>query len=174
MQLSAPQSASLFQAVSLPQTAVPLRHTLLLVSLAALLLVMPVSYRAGTEVAHPHAVFQGWIDAADGSAGHHHHPESTATHRAAGRDHAEHSAARWAAGQDGIAAGGPAAEADTPTLSALKAPLSSAMPLLALAGVLLLLVISAAWRPLWAASASLLGAFSSPEAPPPRPLLPGC
>lgn len=174
MQLSAPQSASLFQAVSLPQTAVPLRHALLLVSLAALLLVMPVSYRAGTEVAHPHAVFQGWIDAADGSAGHHHHPETTATHPAAGRDHAEHSAARWATGQDGIAAGGPAAEADTPTLSALKVPLSPAMPLLALAGVLLLLVISAAWRPLWAASASLLGAFPWPEAPPPRPLLPGC
>ena len=170
MQLSAPQSASLFQAVSLPQTAVPLRHALLLVSLAALLLVMPVCYRAGTEVAHPHAVFQGWIDAADGSAGHHHHPETPA----AGRNHAEHSAARWATGQDGIAAGGPAAEADTPTLSALKAPLSPAMPHLALAGVLLLLVISAAWRPLWTASASLLGAFPSPEAPPPRPLLPGC
>jgi len=174
MQLSAPQSASLFQAVSLPHTAVPLRHALLLVSLAALLLVMPVSYRAGTEVAHPHAVFQGWIDAADGSAGHHHHPETTATHRAAGRDHADQIAVRWATGQDGIAAGRPAAEADTPTLSALKVPLAPAMPLLALAGVLLLLVISTAWRPLWAASALLLGAFPWPEAPPPRPLLPGC
>lgn len=145
----------------------PLRQALPLAALAALLLVMPISYRAGTEVAHPHAVFQGWFDSAHGGIGHH-HPEGRVARYDAEHPRASHPVARWATGQDGIATDTPTAEVDAPTLSALNAPLSPAMPLLLLAGVLLLSLARASWRPLWAAAAALPGAILVPEAPPPR------
>ena len=150
----------------------PLRQLVPLAALVALLLVMPISYRGGTEVAHPHAVFQGWFDAAHGETGHY-HPEERVARYAAEHPRASHPVARWATGQDGIATEVPTAEVDAPTLSALNAPLSPVMPLLALASVLLLSVASASWRPLWATAALLPGAILVPDAPPPRrsPLL---
>lgn len=50
------------------------RSGMLLVVLAGLALLMPMDYRAGTDQAHTHSVFQIWIDAAIGRS--HHHPET--------------------------------------------------------------------------------------------------
>jgi len=35
------------------------------------MLLMPVSYRAGTETSHPHTIFQGMVDAVTGDRHHH-------------------------------------------------------------------------------------------------------
>lgn len=51
-----------------------------MLGLVCVLLLMPASYRAGTETPHPHAFFQGIVEAITGHA--HEHdgvPESTAT-----------------------------------------------------------------------------------------------
>ena len=49
------------------------RFSLLLVFVAGLMVLTPVSYRAGTDQAHAHSTFQLWIDAATGQS--HHHDE---------------------------------------------------------------------------------------------------
>lgn len=52
------------------------RQRAVLLMLVAGVLMMPVSYRAGADVAHPHTVFQGVIDAIRGEP--HHHGQATA------------------------------------------------------------------------------------------------
>ncbi len=154
----------------------PLRYRQVLLAMVALLLLMPVSYRAGIEASHPHAVFQVWLDSAHGGSHHHHgdHPPEAASSHAAAGHHADPGVTRWAVAPDSrTVAGVRAVEelADPPTLSPLKAPLSPALPLLALAGVFLLLVVSTSWRPLWAGSARMRALPSAPEPPPPRQVL---
>jgi hypothetical protein len=53
-------------------TRMSLISGLALTFVAGLTLLMPVSYRAGTDEAHAHATFQLWIDAATGRSHHHH------------------------------------------------------------------------------------------------------
>jgi hypothetical protein len=52
----------------------PSRSLLLLAALC--LVTMPQSYRGGAELAHPHAVFQFWIQGNHVSADHHHGDET--------------------------------------------------------------------------------------------------
>ena len=154
----------------------PLPYRQVLVAMAALLLLMPISYRAGTEATHPHAVFQVWLDSARGGSHHHHgdHPPEAASHHAAADHHADQGVTRWAGapGFHTVASARAVEEAlDPPTLSPLKAPLSPALPLLTLAGDLLLLVVSTSWLPLWAGPARMRARHPAPEPPPPRRVL---
>jgi|GEM_PF-2722290 len=55
------------------------RSSLVLIAMALVLLATPVSYRAGTEQAHPHTVFQAMIDQARGTA-HMHGNDKVPTH----------------------------------------------------------------------------------------------
>jgi hypothetical protein len=55
------------------------RSSVLLAIMALLLLTLPVSYRAGSEVSHPHTVFQVMIDQARGAT-HLHGSEAAAGH----------------------------------------------------------------------------------------------
>ena len=146
----------------------PCRRRLVLGAMAALLLVMPVSYRAGAEMTHPHAVFQLLADAEHGVVHHHHH--STAANHAADT-HDEPTETRWTTGHhDGRRASVAVrvAPPDTPTLSPLKAPTPPAVSLLGLVAVMLAAVESAVWRPLWGAARRMSGRLLSPEYPPPR------
>jgi hypothetical protein len=54
----------------------PGRNTLALALLVVGVLLMPVSYRAGTDQAHVHTIFQPLLDGLLGD--HHHHPETDA------------------------------------------------------------------------------------------------
>lgn len=56
----------------------PRPQTVVLLTLLLATVVMPVNYRAGTEVEHPHTIFQGVIDAITGHH-HHHHEEAETT-----------------------------------------------------------------------------------------------
>ncbi len=136
----------------------PCWHAILLAAMATLVLLMPVSYRAGAEAAHPHAVFQVWIDSEHGGAHHHHAGEVD----------------QGAAGGQAVGMPGDIADAeavDAPTASAMKSPLQHATLLLALGGLWTLLVVGAQWRRFWAWSAPLHGCLLCPDPPPPR-LLP--
>jgi hypothetical protein len=55
------------------------RSAVTLAAMALILLLMPVSYKAGTEQAHPHTVFQVMIDTARGTT-HQHGGERQAAH----------------------------------------------------------------------------------------------
>lgn len=48
--------------------------------LGLLMLLMPISYRAGTETSHAHTIFQGIVDAIAGRS--HHHPGDTRSRKA--------------------------------------------------------------------------------------------
>ncbi|HEV2066621.1 MAG TPA: hypothetical protein VGR08_07285, partial [Thermomicrobiales bacterium] len=67
----------------------------MLASLVALVMLMPVSYRAGADVSHSHTIFQGLIDTIIGLPHHHSSPVSDhdASHAEGGAGHASSSAA---------------------------------------------------------------------------------
>jgi hypothetical protein len=48
-------------------------RNLLFAAVALGFLTMPVEYRAGAAIAHPHALYQFWIEAAHGTMDHHVH-----------------------------------------------------------------------------------------------------
>lgn len=143
----------------------------LLLVMAALILAMPMSYRAGTAFSHPHAFFQVIIDAA---TGHSHHdadelvggarPDHARTfalfvppaiplqHLGAGHD------AAWSAGES----------PDTPALTAVSAPLEQAASIPALSLIILLLLAADRRRSIWALVPVPRGAISFVEPPPPR------
>jgi hypothetical protein len=67
----------------------PFRRTVLALA-AAVLFLMPMTYRGGAEAAHPHALLQVWVEAAHSLPDHHHAylhhapPTGSEEHRTAG------------------------------------------------------------------------------------------
>jgi hypothetical protein len=123
----------------------------LLVVAALCALLMPVQYRGGADVAHPHAVFQFWRGGHADPFDHHGHD-----HRIAGSFH-EQSFARTNA------------PPDTPVLTGLASVDGQAlgMAILAVAG-LMVLGLHARHRHEAPPMVILRGRVVSPEPPPPR------
>ena len=122
-------------------------------------LTLPVSYRGGADVAHPHAVFQLWADGADGSADHHHRREERA-----GASHEARDAERRPATTG--APSPPDVPRRTEVTPAHERPLI--VPALALLGLVLLLTHV---TPVWGVAVPLLGRRLRPDVPPPRLLV---
>jgi len=169
-----------------------------MLGMVSLLLLMPVSYRAGTDTPHPHAFFQGAIELVSGEA--HEHADGTAD-RHAGQDAPVASAtqasqasqasispfiaadiplaaARQVTDADeleessppraSIASAEPNAGPDTPQLTDLKPALDQGSAIASI-GMLLILVASySTVRKLWFSNSRLTGLVSLLEPPPPR------
>lgn len=145
--------------------------------MAALVLCMPMSYRAGTAFSHPHAFFQVFIDAATGH-GHHdagEQPEQAGTFSPFVPPDVPLQQPKGDAGVryrviDGhIFSSSPAGDraSDTPALSALTAPLEQATGIPALSLIVLLLFAADRRRAVWALARAPGGLIPAPE-PPPR------
>lgn len=155
----------------------------LLLVMAALILFMPTSYRAGTAFSHPHAFFQVFIDAA---TGHSHHdadelvagsqPDDAGTFSPFVPPDVPLQQPRGESGVhyrviDGhilyfIKTSNHAP--DSPALSALTAPLEQATGIPALSLIILLLLAADRQRAIWALPRLPRGATPAPESPPPR------
>ena len=118
-------------------------------------LALPVSYRGGAEVAHPHAVFQLWADGADGSTDHHRRRDEPAPVRLA---------------EPGREVTATPVRPDVPRLTevtpAHERPLI--IPALAVLGVFLL---PTQLVPVWGVGSPQIGRRLRPEVPPPRLLV---
>lgn len=133
--------------------------TRLFVLVAALtMLTLPVSYRAGADVAHPHAIIQLWLDAAHGSTDHHRRLET---------DHSQHDTHPTV---PAVLRTTVLPAPDVPTLSELVShELPSVIAVSVVAGLVLVLF---RLMPVWTETGALVGQSRRPEIPPPRPLLP--
>lgn len=138
----------------------PGRNTLVLALLVVGVLLMPVSYRAGTDQAHVHAIFQPMLDRLLGD--HHHH------------------------GDDAPAAPSPFSSPGVPLSVSSVSPTDSTATdvphqvemagtglattaILSLALLIATLLAGSIVRSLWAAPFHLLPVTIWPEPPPPRP-----
>lgn len=142
----------------------------MLVLLVALVVLMPVSYRAGTDAAHPHTIFQGLIDMVIGQP--HHHGE---------HDHASglgdsHASAEHPGGEHG---GGStdqvakrlepaAASPDMPTLLGLSSPIDATAAIHALGALIAAMLSGSARCSLRDSVQSLDGLSVVLDPPPPR------
>ena len=120
------------------------------------LLMLPVNYHGGAEVAHPHAIVQLLIDAAHGSTDHHRrwgHHDGTSHQTLPAKPRPETTVA--------------SSSLDAPRLTevtpAHERPLL--VPALAVLGLFLLLTQAA---PIWGVAVSLVGRRPRPDVPPPR------
>jgi hypothetical protein len=130
-------------------------------------IVMPVSYRAGSDTAHPHTVFQGMIDLL---SGHPHH------HGAAAVEPAPASALFSplptslliaASHVDRTAVPG---EPDIPQILGLSVPISALAAIQDLLPLLLALLASVLIGRIWTAHPRLVAIPEPVESPPPRPV----
>jgi len=150
--------------------------------LVGLLLLMPMNYRAGTDLAHPHAFFQGILDTFSGTAHHHGDADVTTTSTspattastalspftaaaipleaaAAASDHHETVTPDLRSAPDVV---------DAPAVTDQKAPAELGATIAALGMLLALVFTSHAIRRLWFATTSLTGIATPIDAPPPR------
>ena len=126
----------------------PRRQTAMLLVLLLAMLLMPVSYRAGSDREHAHTIFQGMIDAVLGQPHHHHHH---------GEDdaHAENDATAEA-------------RPDIPNPLGLSTPISSQAAIQILGLLIAGMLTAVAVRPLWADARRLLERAFTEDPPPPR------
>lgn len=129
------------------------------------ILTMPVSYRAGTDEAHPHTIYQGIVDAVFGP---HHHPEPSAPAAGAASPFVAAGVPLGTAAVDGdpVAAGGP----DVPQRLGLSNPIDARAPILALGALIAILLAGRVTRLDQSSLAIPRGAVPSLEPPPPRVL----
>lgn len=133
----------------------------LLCAVAALsLFALPVQYRGGADVAHPHAVFQLWLDAADGSTNHH-GPAATEREHAADDGHPDAPARSVLAVEE---------SPDTPRLSEAR-PAVEGFALVLTGAALLMALLLVRSTAAWSASPVWSGRLPNPETPPPRPAI---
>jgi hypothetical protein len=124
--------------------------------LALTLLTTPVSYRAGTETAHPHSFAQFLSDAADGTMDH---------HRRSG-EHRQHVASEGTDETSVVSTGPPG----VPTLDKLG-PANERASALGLALLLALFVFASGRAMSFECGGRLVGLVVRPPAPPPRRIL---
>ncbi len=148
-----------------PKTVFPGRRDFLLLVLLGAVLMMPVTYRAGTDQAHVHTIFQGMIDAIVGHP-HHHSGEH------------EHTAAPSPFSPPGIPLSSidghhtapiTGAESDVPQQVQFAGPALAFTALLVLGALVAALVTRDGIRLLWRSLHPLAAIDLALEPPPPRP-----
>jgi len=148
----------------------------MLVSLVALVMLMPVSYRAGADVSHSHTVFQGLIDAITGQPHQHHgSPADDSGHSHARRD-ARHPGTASEQEQGLIEPDHHSAERlepkhpapDMPTWLGLSTPIDATAAIHALGALVTALLGGSVRRSIGEAVRSLTGLSLALEPPPPR------
>ncbi len=144
--------------------------------LAVLMLLMPVSYRAGTEVSHSHSILQGIVDTLTGHS--HHHDEETVstTSRFVASPFAPANVplGSWMTGDASEAAsadaGARSGSPDIPEQMGLYSPIESTSPIHELGSLIALLLAGAIRASLWGKANRLLQVCITQDPPPPRPV----
>lgn len=145
----------------------------MLALLVALVVLMPVSYRAGTDTSHSHTIFQGLIDMVIGQP---HHHASTHSHAPVSSD-AEHRDTQTAhdatrrTDQDQHPSEGPEAgttSPDMPALLGLSMPIDGTASIHALGALLAAILGGSAIRSIWGTVRTASGRTPTLEPPPPR------
>jgi hypothetical protein len=142
-----------------------------------LILVMPMSYRAGTETSHPHAVFQTVIDTIGGRSHHaddgHHHASAPSATSSALSPFAPPGVplnAVQASDQASLASMSMALDPDVPSLTTMKPALDHALTVAA-PGVLIVLAATVVTRrSCWPRILTPGANAIAPELPPPQVL----
>ena len=139
----------------------PPRASLLMGAFALTILLMPVSYRAGTNQAHVHAIFQPLLDGLLDD--HHHHPED---------GDAPVAPSPFSSPLVPLSASSHSHSSSTATdvphqVEMAGAGLATA-PILGLGGLIATLLAGSVTRSLWSAAFQLLAVTHGPEPPPPR------
>ncbi len=196
VQLDASPSTRTWGAKRRRGRSLPTLRATLVLGTVSLMLLMPVSYRAGTETAHPHAFFQGMLDMISGEP--HEHADQHATFAdvqpvlASAPGTSQATPSPFMAADIPLSAGlrittaGHQAEipvsfaadletaarmsvnSDTPQLSNLKPGLEQGTAISSIGMLLLILLMAGEGRKLWFAQAHLTGRRLSLEPPPPR------
>ena len=161
----------------------PSLTTIGMLGMAALLLLMPANYRAGTEVAHPHAFFQEWLDELTGRPHTHaadHHPATTTDMPVPASSVSPFLAADipLAAAADAAigdrsthradAPYGATASPDTPFLTDFSPPLDQGSAIAVIGLLVAMLLIASARRQRWFTGERLTSIAALLEPPPPR------
>lgn len=153
----------------------PRPQTVVLLTLLLATIVMPVDYRAGADVEHPHTIFQGVIDAITGH--HHHHHEEPDGARGITRVTATTSAFVPVGVPLSIVAEPPlqslhveavSQDTDAPELLGASMPITFLASIQALGQLVAALLAGTIARPLWSQAPRLLNRAVGVEIPPPR------
>lgn len=136
----------------------------MLALLLVLIVLMPVSYRAGTDSSHPHTIFQSLIDMAIGQP-HHDHPWDGANHAGAGNivgaaETSDHGAAERLEPN--------LASPDMPTVLGLSSPIDATASIHALGALVAAILSGSGPRSIRDAVRTLSGLIPALEPPPPR------
>jgi hypothetical protein len=153
--------------------------SILLGLMAALVLMMPATYRAGTESSHPHTVLQPMIDRATGRP--HHHPGDTHVHRHTAE--ASHAGALSPFAPPGIplnvlqtpdrahvAYTPMQPDAEAPSIANMKPTLDQPLILATMIGMLVLAAVVVTRRSAWERVRFPGACAIAPDIPPPRPI----
>lgn len=144
----------------------------MLVSLVAFVVLMPVSYRAGTGVSHPHTIFQGLIDMVTGQPHHHHgdHDQALGNAKRAGAG-TELNASRMSnQGQGSAERQDPnLSSPDMPTLLGLSSPIDATASIHALGALVAAILSGSGARAIWGTVRTRSELIPALEPPPPRP-----
>ncbi|MDQ3654072.1 MAG: hypothetical protein M3457_03185 [Chloroflexota bacterium] len=153
----------------------PRPQSVVLLTLLLATIVMPVNYRAGAEVEHPHTIFQGVIDAITGHHQHHHEEP----------DNAGRVLSPGATLTPFVPVGVPLSiladslvqplkveavsqDTDAPELLGVSMPITSLASIHALGQLVAALLAGTIVRPLWSQAPRLLNRAVGVEIPPPR------
>jgi hypothetical protein len=150
---------------AITRTPRPSPQAVILGVLVLATVLMPVSYRAGSDSAHPHTVFQGVIDLLSGHP-HHHTVEPVNSAPASALFSPLPTSLLLAVSHvDRVAT---PAEPDIPELLGLSVPISALAAIQELRLLLLALLSSVVIGRIWTAHRSLVAIPSPVESPPPR------
>lgn len=145
----------------------------MLALLVALVVLMPVSYRAGTDASHPHTIFQGLIDMVVGQPHQHgddHHHDSPHADADADRSSVERShGASTSSGHRAAESLEPSlASPDMPSWLGLSSPIDGTAAIHALGALVAVLLSGSSGRSLWGAVRAFPGLILTLDPPPPR------
>lgn len=150
----------------------PAISSMVLAFVAGLTLLMPVNYRAGTDYAHAHTIFQIWIDAASGRSHHHVQNEQVdAGHETSNADaHALQLPHVHAPNGEAVILGDASVtqQPDNAEPVTTSMPIQHANSLGVLSVLIAMLLADIARRPQWANGRRLFGVVRIPDPPPPR------
>ena len=143
--------------------------------LILLMLLTPVSYRAGSETIHAHSIFQGVVDTVTGHTHHHHQETGAATSRlsVSPLSQANVPIDSWmtgsATGTAGASSGARLEIPDIPERMGLYGPIAPSSPIQELGALIVLLLAGVARASLWGTMTRLLQVCIGQDPPPPRP-----
>jgi hypothetical protein len=143
--------------------------------MAMLVVMMPVSYRAGTESAHPHTIFQAMIDRATGHTHRHPGEHQPHTHATTGSALSPFASPAIPLNVAHTLAPAPATatmqpDPDVPSITTAKPSLDQPLILTATLGLLLLAATVVVRRMMWPRLPWPEALAVAPDIPPPRNL----